>query len=436
MDLHTLKEVVDIFSKFDCSKVYFKLLQKNDNSKQQIYLGSDFSVLNIFPNLKIKPDPDKPQILKSALNFSWITDNLEVSPAESSQLIFYPQYPEVRFSGFLKGSKNSPSHILGTECREAGRVLFWGLKDNGDILGIALSSKSPLARELTLKANPDEDALIQKVTLESETNDLSFLLRDLKKVSNIGWINATRMNGDGKIIPCKGVNCGGYTLEAQLGIKNNGISEPDIYGWEIKQFNCSNLERPRGGAITLFTPEPTKGVYKDKGVNFFLKKYGYADQSGIKDRINFSSPHRFGVTNIKTGLTLALEGFDKKKNRIDDSGGGLVLLDKKGNVAAKWDYSGLMEHWNRKHNQAAYVPSINKKDGNLVSYKYGHKVFLAQKTDFTLFLKACMGSFIYYDPGIKLEVTDGRERTKRRSQFRIAFPNLEALYFSWMPKEL
>jgi hypothetical protein len=29
-------------------------------------------------------------------------------------------------------------------------------------------------------------------------------------------------------------NCGGYTLEAELGATPNGYSEPDFMGWEIK----------------------------------------------------------------------------------------------------------------------------------------------------------------------------------------------------------
>jgi hypothetical protein len=42
---------------------------------------------------------------------------------------------------------------------------------------------------------------------------------------------------------CEAPNCGGYTLEAELGITPNGYSEPDFLGWEVKQFGVANFAR-------------------------------------------------------------------------------------------------------------------------------------------------------------------------------------------------
>ena len=69
------------------------------------------------------------------------------------------------------------------------------------------------------------------------------------------------------------------------------------------------------------TPEPTGGIYKDQGPDTFVRRFGYADQSGIADRLNFSSPHRYGLRNNKTGLTLKFIGYDPDRNRITDPKG-------------------------------------------------------------------------------------------------------------------
>ena len=46
MNLSNLKL---IFAEKGCQKVYVKNLSPNDNSKNQVYLGGSFEILNIFP---------------------------------------------------------------------------------------------------------------------------------------------------------------------------------------------------------------------------------------------------------------------------------------------------------------------------------------------------------------------------------------------------
>jgi hypothetical protein len=53
------------------------------------------------------------------------------------------------------------------------------------------------------------------------------------------------------ILPCKSPQCGGYTLEAELGITPNGYSEPDFMGWEVKQFGVTKFENINSSIITL-----------------------------------------------------------------------------------------------------------------------------------------------------------------------------------------
>ena len=426
MGFKTVDEVISYFAKNNTSEIYFKFLAANDNAKNQLYLGKNYGALQIFKNLAIKPDEKNENILKANLEFYWISEDLkEQNKAPNTQLIFYPQYPEVRMSGFLRGAVNAPSKLMDPKARLPDRILIFGVKKDGKVLAIVLPPTSPLSPLLSVL----KTSVVNQFLIASELGDRSKLLNEMKRISKIGWIDACRMNPAGKLVPSAGSNSGGNTLEAMLGIKSNGFAEPDFFGWEVKQFGVKNFAKIRGGPITLFTPEPDSGIYVSEGAKHFIKCYGYKDKSG-KPRINFSSPHKFKVTNENTGLTLKLEGYDPKTKKIMDVDGGIVLRDKKNKIAAKWDFKSLMGHWNKKHNLAVYVPGMKQSgDDKKLQYKYCDRVFLGEKTDFLLFLIACTESKIYYDPGIKLELET--DRVKRRSQFRIKFEDVSKLYQHW-----
>jgi hypothetical protein len=87
----------------------------------------------------------------------------------------------------------------------------------------------------------------------------------------------------------------------------------------------------------------------------------------------------------------------------------------------------LLLHWNRKHNQACYIPSLAQQaEGR--HYKYGKNVLLGCGTDFQLFLSEMAVGNIYYDPGIKVENLSAKPALKKRSQFRIKSGFLPHLY--------
>ena len=103
MNLTNLKS---LFSNNGCKKVYVKTLSANDNSKNQVYIGGSFEVLNIFPLSKIISEEAgdwNKERFKAKIDFSWIDDEGSIFLAPRAQLILYPKYPEVRFSGFLVG---------------------------------------------------------------------------------------------------------------------------------------------------------------------------------------------------------------------------------------------------------------------------------------------------------------------------------------------
>lgn len=426
MNLTKLKA---IFSANGCNKIYIKTLAPNDNSKNQVYFGGNFEVLNILPIEEIENESAgdwKKERFKAKINFYWINHDGELNHAPKSQLILYPKYPEVRFSGFLIGCKNPPSELMTK--RLANRLLFLSVSDTGKVLGYVVSPDSEIAKEVQSRKLTDSSyGVFQVIELPIFQNNKQKLIHELSRIHNLGWIKSKRLDGAGQIVSCESSNCGGYTLEAELGITPNGYSEPDYLGWEVKQFGVANFERINSKVITLMTPEPTHGLYKSEGAEAFVRKYGYDDVSGKPDRMNFGGVHKSGIIHPKTNLTLELIGFDSESGKIRNTDGRIALLDKNQNETASWSFSSLLKHWNRKHNQACYVPSLSKSsDGR--NYRYGNKIILGTGTDFLLFLKEMSNGNIYYDPGIKLENISSKPLIKKRSQFRIKSANLINLY--------
>lgn len=428
MNLNRIKEV---FKNNDCSQLYVKELSPNDNSKNQVYLGGNFDVLNILPISEITIDSSgdwKKERFKASLNFAWITNNGALSIAPGAQLILYPKYPEVRMSGFLKGCKEAPSNLMTQ--RTANRLLFLSGTRDGRVIGFVVSPDSELAREFEQNKPNEKHGIFYVIDLETKGNNRVLLINELKRINELGWIDSKRLNREGNEIPCNASNCGGYTLEAELGIIPNGISEPDFLGWEIKQFGVSNFRNIYSKVITLMTPEPDGGIYKKIGVEHFLRTYGYDDMRGRDDRINFGGVHIANQKHKNTNLTLTLIGFDSKERKIRNSDGRIALVDGNNVEAASWSFVSLLKHWNRKHRQACYIPSLSEKTP-VRKYMYGNIVIIGIGTNFSLFLNEMQSGNVYYDPGIKMENASTKPKIKRRSQFRIKSRNIPNLYSSY-----
>jgi hypothetical protein len=425
MNLQNLK---NLFADYGCQRIYVKKLSANDNSKNQVYFGGSFEILNVLPISEIKTEEAgfwNKERFKALIDFSWIADDGNVFPAPNSQLILYPKYPEVRFSGFLKGCINPPSELMTLRLSE--RLLFLSVTNRGKVLGYVTAPDSIIAREFNSVSITNELGVFKIIDLLVIENSRERLLIELKRIHNLDWIVSKRLNSDRTVLPCKSSNCGGYTLEAELGITPNGYSEPDFLGWEIKQFGVTKFLNLTTSVITLMTPEPTSGFYVNYGTEAFIRKYGYNDTKGRDDRKNFGGIHKVGQKNTRTELKMELIGFDIETGRISDTRGMIALIDKKEEIAASWAFSSLLLHWNRKHNNACFVPSLLEKSP-IQKYKFGNKVILGTGTDFQYFLSEMSSGNIYYDPGIKMEFASTVPKIKKRSQFRIKSKHLENLY--------
>lgn len=429
------------------TEVLYKILPRNANSKNQVYLASDLSQLGKIPSgdvtlhLSTSEKSGKQEaVFRSALDFHWLDQHGQSQIAPNAKLIFYPQYPEVRFSGFLQGSKNAPGSLWVKEKRgeEPDRILLLGLGNGTKVFGITLPPESPAAKEIRVSGphaaygTDDKDGVLRILPMPGQEIGDGFheLMRELCIIHRKGWVPSTRLDPNGTLVPCNASNCNGNTLESQLGIKSNGYSQPDFRGWEVKARQVTNADKPGASVVTLFTPEPAAGVYTDEGVETFIRRYGYADTQGRADRLNFGGIHRANQpAHDRTNLRLVLDGFNAETGKYA-SVGAVQLIDKNDNIAAAWPFAKLLDHWKAKHAHAAFVPSQANKASER-QYRFGRNVLLGEGAEFRLLLKAFHEGKVYYDPGIKLEgISTGRPQAKKRSQFRVSSKDLPALYLT------
>ena len=439
--MKSLDSLVMLLMKHGAARVLAKRLAANDNSKNQIYLGGGFGALHIIPHGKITADNSArgggvTERDKAQVDFSWVTP-AGAFPAPNAKLILYPKYPEVRMSGLLQGATNAPSTLVNS--RDEGRALFLGICPDGRVLGYLCSRLDPVSQEL--RALPDLMKTGVFVDLShlsaDETDARSAIIARLSAIRDKCWIRSKKMSSDGRVLPYRAQNGGGYTLEAEFGVAPNAVAGPDFMGWEIKQFGVSDFVKYRAKSpVTLMTPAPTGGSYRDDGAEAFLRRFGYRDKNGRADRINFGGVYRVdGKCNANTGLSLTVTGFNPEKKTIENLDGVLALVTSDQHMAASWDFRSMLSHWNRKHAHAVYVPSMRRPP--IPEYRYGAKIEMFEDTDFILFLSAVAKGDVYYDPGLKLEhAATTRPKIKTRHQFRIKHDKLKCLYNSGGTQQL
>lgn len=432
MGFSNYKDLSDYFIKLGVTKALFKMLSENDNSKQQIYLGGSFDVLQQLPFGEIieYPDNSRPNF-KAPMVFYWINEDLKYSQAPDTKLILYPKYPEVRLSGFLSKCPTAPSSDMqpipkesrGTSNAKDGRVLIFGIAPDKKVYGYLATKNSALSKDIEnalYNSIPEQERkLLCDFPLESNSvADKKSLIIKLRKLVEKDWTPSVRLNSQGILTPYNASNGGGYTMEAHFGIIPNGEAAPDYKGWELKAHS--------GTTITLMTPEPDRGFYHDVGAKEFAIKYGHLTKDNER---YFTGPFYLNKPCKQSELRLILTGFNETTGKIEDISGGIQLIDQNENPVAIWSFSGLLTHWCTKHQHACYVRYDSKKENEQRFYKYRPLVYLGEGTEFPKFLNAMVQNLIKYDPGIKVTYDEnGKSKGKARSQFRIGLTKLSNLY--------
>ena len=175
MVLKDYEELGQFLLTLGVTRAFFKPLSENDNSKNQIYFGSSFQVLQQIPFGEITEFPEnKDPNYKASINFWWINNSGQSSPAPNTQLILYTRYPEVRLSGFLSNCPTAPREHLQPISREErannngkdGRVLILGICPDNKVYGFLALKNSPLAKSiLTNLYNDTQGKAIQEFPL-------------------------------------------------------------------------------------------------------------------------------------------------------------------------------------------------------------------------------------------------------------------------------
>lgn len=433
----TIRQMSQTMQALGATRILLKPLSNNDNSKQQIYFGGNFEVLQDFPLGEIRADGEssKGPIFKAPLKLFWITPEGETEEATGSQIILYPKYPEIRLSGFLRGCSLAPSKIMKPPTPEE-RALYASQK-RGMILGLAEdrvfaytgSWDEKISGEIQEYAEQNQDRQVLSVFYEyysSLTDSQELLIGKLKDIYLKGPISSRRLDKDGTVILYEAPNGAGFTLECEFGIIPNGNASPDFLDWELKARSKSNT--------TLMTPEPDIGLYRDSYAQFMNS---HANRRN-PEKLYFTAKHQLGIRNLETKLTLSIEGYDLQKKKITQSEGGYFLKNDNGEIAAGWTFSKLLNHWKNKHTKTCYVSYKDIQIEGHTHYHFGPKVCLAQGASIEKFLDALSTGIVVHDPGCKYAVDPktGKWKQKKRNQFRVSAANSPSLYDDYKELDL
>lgn len=413
-------------------RMLVKTLAANDNSKQQVYVSPGFAGLNILPNAGIREAPTRGRagvVYYAPLAFCWVNAHGELAPAPATKLILYPQYPEVRLSGFLQGARFRPSAVMTS--REVGRVLVLGIRDqDGAIFAYADSADSILARELRAAGPLDSTGVFTIAPMGAATKATDWrsrLLFDLRQVAAKGWVTGSRRVGADATVPCNNRNCGGLTLESELGIVANSDPAPDYHGiWELKAHSSTT--------ITLFDGVPQGGLLGDRGLPAFMERYGYPDRSD-PTRVNFGGVYRATDAEPRRGLRSVLVGFEPETKLIDLKGGRLALVDARGEEALAYPFTQLIDHWRTKHMKTAYV-EYSLRGTEQREYLFGPDVLLCEGTDPLRLLAALRHGTVFMDHSPYMKLDDGHRALKFRFPMRVRADGLASLYESTTPERI
>ncbi len=409
------------------TRLLVKELAPNDNSKNQPYLASDDSLAG-FAIIPAREVSAAGRNFRASVDLAWLDDQGHAWPAPHTKVIQYRRYPEIRLSGFLRGCAHAPTALMNT--REAGRVLLLGITEAG-VIAHVVGAASPLASEARAaiaEGRTTRVSALHEFPMAAGLTNEDRLLHRLREIHEAGWIPGKRRRTDGTVVEYRAANAGGMTLEAELGIGANSVPLPDYLGWEVKGLGARNFLKPApSSVITVITVEPRGGFYVEHGVNEFLSRFGYPDQKGRPDRLNFGGVYRFGVPVPLTGARLLVQGYAPDTGIEPD--GRLVLVMQDGTEGAAWPFVDLLEHWTQKHSRAVYVPYERSEQGGQRVYRYAPRVLLGRNSDLTRFIHSIWSGDAYYDPGCKLEgVSTIAPKSKRRNQFRVTLSRVPALY--------
>ena len=453
---NSLQDVRDLVASFGVDKMLLKLLPKNANDKNQVYLLRSLIDLHATFDMTIsereastsstkarsKPGDCIPEAIFT--DFKWVDSDKQLLRARNVKAIVYTQYPEVRLSGFTTDKGTMPASLSVNYTQQypnAKRLLVLGRTPEGGCLAFMfVGFDDHLERQIAALPGFNGSRVCKVSSIQK--NHIGQLF-ELLRTRVIGHAHSGfRLNTMGERIAFDGTQVCGYTLEGLLGITPNSSKDGDFNGIELKVHTT-----PR---VTLFTTEPDFGLYAEN-FELMIKTYGY-ESASTPGEWRFTGIHRANIPCAKTGLTLRVREYrpvdpeNPKSDWIRDEFGErvpftyqpktsltskinaveVVLIDEVGVVAAGWSLERLMNNWGAKHNQAVYLAAKKTRNTNTLDFDNGFtyeitfspEIIFCYKTSAEMLLKALAMGMIHLDPGHKF-VQHDRSKNKRRCQWRV-----------------
>ncbi|WP_063902247.1 MvaI/BcnI family restriction endonuclease [Burkholderia ubonensis] len=435
----SLSEIANQLMLLGLDTALLKMLPRNANDKNQIYVATDFQILyDLFAmtlsergeSTSVKDDPPPGRRILEATfdDFAWAKQDGTLVPTKRVKAIIYPQYPEARLSGFETVENTIPSSLSIAFTKAEGhrkRLLVLGRTPSGACRAMVYVDVSPdLEREIKALPNFEPSKVCKQLSVDlGNTQKLEKLLATV-----VGKpLRGCRLDASGQTLPFTGTQVCGYTLEHALNIVPNAEKNGDLFGIELKTH--TQLK------VTLFTPEPDLGLYAEDFAGF-MTTYGYLDGDG---NYRLTGVHKVNARSSKSGLTLKLREYrmedgqwvpgpydpntalTSKMDAVE-----VVLEDDNGFTAAGWSLERLMNSWGAKHNETVYIPAQKANNPDPVEsangYKYvvtfAPKVMWCHKTSAEQMLNAIHDGVIFLDPAPKLHTSDP-SKNKRRAQWRV-----------------
>jgi hypothetical protein len=429
--IKTLDQLKTLFRKFGVQVIYLKeLSKKQDNTKNQIYLGTSLDrVSNLVPmkigerglsssTKKTKSDT-KARILEGLIDFSWIGRDEQLHHAPDTGIIFYHQFPEVRFSGFMQNCDNPLDSLRKENQAKYGKRLFlFGQTDQGKVVGLVLTQlEDPVVLGFPEFEKLAHIPILQVISAREANGKTPWdLLRgELEDIFDAGWhFSQSLKRGASRPEPFNAPQASGYTLEAILGVFRNSDKASDKHGYEIKALTKN--------ATSLMTPTPDLGFQGRNTFKEFIEKYGRPSKTD-PTKLNFNGTHKYGIPNEKTGFILDIHGYSLDGGfLVDPVRVSIVLLDPdKKEVVAGWSLVKFLQHWNKKHESAVYVPAERRDCTSNIKYKweyrYGRTVYKCNGVGIERLLNAIIKREVVYDPG-DTNKSGKQGKPKNRPQWR------------------
>lgn len=437
-----------------CSTLIVKVLAANqDNDKNQVYLGMDDSLLGMLPGkLEYSALPSSSQKKRHSapgigietlhIDFRWLWPDGRDAHAPHAKLIYYFQYPELRFSGFLRGCPRGPSALRRNYQDDYGhRALIMGVNES-TVYGTVVTDRDSPALLSYLSSLPHLDAMSHGVLRTLSTNpdhsgtNLEQLITELGRCSERWWPAQYLANVEEGPVLAGNQQASGWTLESLLGIPRNSIAGPDKLGFEIKALASH-------GPLSITTTEPDFGYRKDHTLTEFLTRFGWP---GMRNdgSLRFNGRHDTKRVYAKSEAKVFIENWSIDTNGPDGQGEPRVVLlhVPTGEVMAGWSFDVLANKWAKKHSGCIYVEYERFPGGRLHGehpshYLYGPWAYCGIGTSINRLIGMLAKGLVYLDPGDRV-LADGN--AKKRMQWRMSgsqrdplSEQLSHLYAEWRP---